>query len=97
MQYVLFFIGCVLVVDALVGDKGVLQMVKKRQEFRALELDLAKSRAHNEQLRELAYRLQHDPAAIEDLARRDLGLIKPGEKVFIIRDAAPGAPNPGEK
>jgi cell division protein FtsB len=34
--------------------------------------------------------LREDPAAIEDIARRDLGLIKPGEKLFIIKDVVPG-------
>ena len=27
-----------------------------------------------------------DPAAIEEAARRDLGLMKPGEKLFIVKD-----------
>jgi cell division protein FtsB len=36
-----------------------------------------------------ARRLREDPSAIESVARRDLGLIKPGEKVFIVKDAAP--------
>ena len=33
--------------------------------------------------------LREDPTAVEAVARQDLGLIKPGEKVFIVRDAAP--------
>ena len=37
-------------------------------------------------LREQARRLREDPAAIEDQARRQLGLIKPGEMVFFIKD-----------
>lgn len=97
VQYVLFAVGCVLVVDALVGDKGVLQMLKKHQEYRALEQDLSNARAQNEQLREQARRLQEDPGTIEDLARRELGLIKPGEKMFIIKDATPAASRPDEK
>ena len=32
------------------------------------------------------------PAAIEEVARRELGLIKPGEKVFIIKDLPPAKP-----
>jgi cell division protein FtsB len=28
-----------------------------------------------------------DPAAIEEIARRDLHLMKPGEKIVIIKDA----------
>jgi cell division protein FtsB len=43
-------------------------------------------------LRELARRLKEDPLAIEEIARRNLGLIKPGEKVFIIKDVLRAAP-----
>jgi cell division protein FtsB len=89
VQYVLVFIGCVLLVDALVGDKGLLQMLKKRDEYRALEQSLTRARTENARLREEARRLKEDPAAIEDLARRELGLIKPGEKLFIIKDVSP--------
>ena len=89
VQYLIVFVGCVLVVDALVGDKGVLQMLKKRQDARLLDQAVAAARADNARLRDEAARLEHDPAAIEDLARRDLGMIKRGEKLFIIRDAPP--------
>ena len=34
----------------------------------------------------MARRLREDPAAIEEIARRELGLIKPGERVFILKD-----------
>ena len=86
VQYLLVFVGCVLVLDALVGEKGLLEMLKKRQEYRALEQSLTDVRADNTRLREEARRLQEDASAIEDLARRELGLIKPGEKLFILKD-----------
>jgi cell division protein FtsB len=86
VQYLLVFVGCVLILDALVGEKGLLEMVKKRQEYRALEQSLADVRAENARLREEAQRLQDDASAIEDLARRELGFIKPGEKLFIVKD-----------
>jgi cell division protein FtsB len=89
VQYVLVFIGCVLVVDAVVGEKGLLAMMKARQEYRALERSLAAARVENTQLREDARRLREDASAIEDLARRELGLIRPGEKLFIVRDVRP--------
>ena len=90
MEYLLLFIGGVLVVDALVGDKGLLEMLKKREAFRTLEHTLTRSRAENARLRDEARRIKEDPAAIEEIARRELGLIKPGEKLFIIRDVTPG-------
>jgi len=94
VQYLLLFVGGVLVVNALVGDKGLIEMMKKRDQYRALEQTLSRSRAENARLREEARQLKEDPAAIEDMARRELGLIKPGEKLFIIRDIAPGDARP---
>lgn len=94
VQYLFVFIGGVLLVDALVGDKGLLEMVKKRAEYQGLEQGLTRARAENVRLREEAQRLREDPAAIEEIARRDLGLIKPGEKLFIIRDVDPADARP---
>ena len=96
LQYLLVLVGSVLVVDALVGDKGVLQMLKKRQEAEALNRKLTAAQAENARLNEVANRLRHDAQAIEDLARRDLGLIKKGEKLFIIRDVGPADVPAGE-
>ena len=92
MRYVFLLAGVVLVIDALVGDKGLLAMIQARQEYRTLEKSLIDVRAENARLREQARRLREDPAAVEDLARRELGLIKPGEKLFIIKDVAPKNP-----
>jgi cell division protein FtsB len=89
VQYVVVLIGCVIIIDALVGDKGLLAMRKARQQYQALEGSLAEAKAENERLREEARRLRFDPSAIEELARKDLGLIKPGEKLFILRDIPP--------
>jgi len=79
-------VGCVLIVDALVGDRGFLAMLKARQQYRTLETSLAQSRAENARLREQARQLREDPQAVEEIARRELGLLRPGEKLFIIKD-----------
>jgi cell division protein FtsB len=89
---VLLLVGAaVILLDALVGDRGLLAMLRVRQEYDQLQAAIAQSRAENARLREQVRRLYEDPAAIEEIARRDLGLIKPGEKVFIIKDVdSPG-------
>ena len=79
-------------VDALVGEKGLLETVKKRQQFEVLEQSIRRAKAENEQLVEEAKRLRSDPAAIEDLARRELGLMKQGEHLFILKDR-PASPD----
>ena len=78
-------------IDALVGEKGLLEMLQARQQYRSLEASLTQVRSENARLREEARRLREDPEAIEDLARRELGLIKPGEQLFIIKDVVPPA------
>ena len=86
MRYVLAFVTVVLVIDAIVGEKGLIALLKARRDFAAVEHALERARQENAALREEARRLREDPTAIEELARRELGLIKPGEKLFIIRD-----------
>jgi cell division protein FtsB len=86
VRYLIVAVGCVLIIDALVGDRGFLAMLKARQQYRAVETSLAGARADNAQLRERARQLREDPQAIEEIARRELGLIRPGEKLFIIKD-----------
>lgn len=86
-----FFVVCVLVVDALVGDQGLVATMRARKQYDELAADLARLRSENAALREEARRLREDPAAIEEIARRELGLMSPGEKLFIIRDVEPPA------
>ena len=82
----LLFIAAVIVVDALVGEQGLFAMLKARRQAEELAATIARQRAENARLREEIRRLNEDPAAVEEVARRELGLIRPGEKVFIIKD-----------
>jgi cell division protein FtsB len=78
----------VLIADALVGDQGMLARVRARRQYNHLAADLARVRAENAALRDEARRLREDPATIEQIARRELGLMSPGEKLFIVKDVA---------
>ena len=89
IQYLLLAGGCVLLIDALVGDKGLLAMMEARARYRTLEQSLGAARSENARLREEARLLREDPATIEEIARRELGLIRPGEKLFILKDVEP--------
>ena len=86
-----FFVVCVLVVDALVGDQGLMATMRARKQYDELISDLSRLRYENASLREEARRLREEPAAIEEIARRELGLMSPGETLFIIRDVEPPA------
>lgn len=82
------FIALVVLADGLVGERGLLAMLRARQEYTELAAAIARQRAENARLRDEARRLREDPSAIEEIARRELGLIRPGEKVFIVKDVA---------
>jgi cell division protein FtsB len=95
VQLLLLFVAAAIVVNGLVGDRGLLAMLRAHKEYDAIASAIARQQAENASLREEARRLREDPAAIEELARRQLGLIKPGEKVFILKDVPP--PSSGRK
>jgi cell division protein FtsB len=92
VQYGLLFLGCLLFLDALVGEKGLVENLKARQQFQATERSLARLRDENARLSKEVELLRKDPETIEGIARRELGLMKPGEKLFIVKDAEPAAP-----
>jgi len=71
---------------AVVGDRGLLALRAASRDRDAMRARVAALRQENESLRRDIRRLQDDPSAIEERARRDLGLIKPGEIVFTIRE-----------
>jgi cell division protein FtsB len=91
VSYILLAGAALLMVNALVGENGYLAGLRARRDYHAVMGDLIKLRVENQQLREQARRLKDDPSAIEDSARRDLGLIRPGETLVIIRDGAKDA------
>jgi cell division protein FtsB len=90
--WLLVFVAALIVVDGLVGDRGLLAMLRARHEYDELAGTIARQRSDNARLREEARRLKEDPEAIEEIARRELGLIRPGEKVFIVRDVPRAKP-----
>jgi cell division protein FtsB len=89
VRWLVFFFASLIIVDGLVGERGLLAMLRARHEYDEMSAAIARQRAENGRLRDEIRRLTDDPAAIEEIARRDLGLIRPGERVFIIKDVPP--------
>lgn len=86
LHLLLIFVTMVLIVDALIGEKGLMQSMDAKRQYRQLQGSLEDLRRENATLREEMRRLNEDPSTIESLARQDLGLIRPGEVVFILKD-----------
>ena len=75
-----------LTVGSVFGDRGILNLVGKRRQVEALRDELEGLRAENARLSSEIVALRTSPRAIERLAREQLGLARPDETVFLIRE-----------
>ena len=73
-------------VGAVFGDRGILNMLAEREKIGALRAELESLRAENARLSGEIADLRSNPRAIERLAREELGLARPDETVFLIRE-----------
>jgi cell division protein FtsB len=93
VQILVILVASIIIVDGLVGERGLVAMLRARHEYDELAASVTRQRAENARLRDQARRLREDPSAIEEIARRELGLIRPGERVFIVKDIPPVKPS----
>jgi len=75
-------------VGSVFGDRGILNMLDERGKVETLRDELDELRAENARLSAEISDLRTSPRAIERLAREELGLARPDETVFLIRDGA---------
>lgn len=92
LNLLLAFAAVVLLIDALVGEKGLMESLRARRSYAQAEAGLRTARAENARLRENVRRLRDEPSAIEAIARDKMGFIRPGELLFIVRDVQPASP-----
>jgi cell division protein FtsB len=86
LNILLGFATVVLLVDGLVGDRGLVASTRARQQAEELSASVEKLRHENRSLRESARRLREDRTTIEAVARQELGLIRPGEVLVVVKD-----------
>ncbi len=92
VTWALLAAAVLLMVHAVVGENGYLAGLRAQREYDRAMAALVRLRLENQQLDEQARRLRQDPTAIEEAARRDLGLIRPGETLVIVKDLGAGGP-----
>jgi cell division protein FtsB len=89
VRAVMWIGAALLLAESIFGERGFTAMIGARRQHQAMQSSLDQLRAENTALRNQARRLREDPEAIEEIARRDLRLLAPGEIVFIVKDAKP--------
>jgi cell division protein FtsB len=80
-----------LLVGSFFGDRGMLQLMAQRRKAELLQQEIQNLRGENQRLAEEIAALRSDPRAIERLAREQLGLARPGETIFVVREDRPRA------
>jgi cell division protein FtsB len=92
LTFVLLFFALALVIDGVAGERGWIANSRDQRQLEQAEQDYAAKKRENAELADYRDRLKRqDPATIEEIARREHGLIRPGEKVFILKDAPKAA------
>jgi len=85
-SHAMLFAACVLLVNGLFGERGLMDTVRARRAILAANRDLDRLRRDNAGLRDLARRLRSDPATIESVARGELGLVRRDEILITVKD-----------
>lgn len=91
---VLLLVSIALIVHNIFGQNGYLALRRQRKELQTIQQQLLRLKQENEQLDKENRALKSDPAAIERLAREQMHLAKPGEKIYTLPDKAPANPPP---
>jgi cell division protein FtsB len=59
-----------------------MRVIEMRKNVEGLQREIQALEAVNDQLSRTIDRLRDDPQAVEEIAREELGLVKPGERVL---------------
>jgi cell division protein FtsB len=79
------FAACVLAVNALIGERGLSETLRARRDFQSAVAELSRLQYENAALAETVRQLQQDAPTIEHVARAELGLVKPGEILVVVK------------
>ncbi len=75
------------------GEFSAFDVRDAEDEVERVRDELERLRAENDSMRLWADALENDPAVLERLAREELGLIKPGERLYRIDEVDSDATN----
>jgi cell division protein FtsB len=88
---VLTALGAAALMTLGYGGQSLARVWQMKHEVESLEREISTLRAETGRLTALVTRLRSDPDLIEQVAREDLGLVKPGERVLKL------PPSPGQR
>ncbi len=69
-------------------EQGLLQVRQRQHELQSLEAQVTQLKAANDSLQQVLWLLENDLDYVEKVAREQYGMVKPGERVYRVRDKA---------
>jgi cell division protein FtsB len=78
----ILFLFLILGLFTFFGDTGILHLLRLQKELGRIKEMNIKMEEENRELREEVRRLQHEKRYIEEIARKELGMVKEGEIIY---------------
>ena len=82
--YLLLLVTAVLLANAIIGNSGLFATARANREQAQLQEALDTLRSENRRLHRHVEALTSERHLLEDVARRELGMIRPGERLFVV-------------
>jgi cell division protein FtsB len=73
-----------LLISDVFGTHGVLAMRRSQKQASDIQRQIDQVNQENQQLQDRVKALKTDPAAVEHIAREEMGLARPGEYIFKV-------------
>jgi cell division protein FtsB len=94
---VVAFLLFILLLSFFFGDRGIVEIIKMKEQTRRLEASIQTLESQKMQLSSEIARLGSSPLGIEKEARAKLWLMKKNEKVIVLENETPPTPLPDKK
>jgi cell division protein FtsB len=81
----LFFALLIFLWIVFAPNRGLLDLYRAQNELEELQVENRRLKEENKVLQEKINRLQNDPAYLEEKARKDYGMLKENEVLYIFK------------
>ena len=92
----LLLVCVALVVHEIYGEHGYLALRRERREYDSIQQEVRRLQEENQQLEKRIEALKSDPKAIERIARDQMHMARPGERIYTLpeKDRSPESQDP---
>ena len=73
-----------LIVHEIYGEHGYLALRREQREYESLQQEIRRLQEENQQLERRIEALKSDPKAIERVARDQMHMARPGERIYTL-------------